>query len=269
MPVSEHGGRPVCEPGCALVLVHGGAHTAACWDLVVDAIRRRSPYLPVLAVDLPGRAALPYSRQSMSIDGYADTVVSAVDVAGLSDVVVVGHSLAGLTVPRVVARLGPHVREMVLIAAVTPPDGRSALDTLPWPASPWLRRLALSGKSFAVPRTLAYAYFWNGVPAPIRRAAATGLCREFACILAERADYRALSRTVRRTWIITRRDRILSPQRQLSYIDAIGGVDTVLQIDSCHGAMFSHPEWLAELLTARCKPRGGIPYRHRHRGSGG
>jgi pimeloyl-ACP methyl ester carboxylesterase len=235
------------------VLVHGGAHTAACWDFVVDTVRSRSPLLPVLTVNLPGRTARRGDREAVSIDGYADTVITAIDAAGMSSVVVVGHCLAGLTVPRVVARLGRRVREMVLIAAVTPPHGLSVLDALPWPASMLLRRAARSGKSFAVPRGLAYAGFWNGLPARMRRTAASRLCREFAHVLAERVDYSALSTAVPRTWIVTGRDRIVSPRRQLSYIDAIGGVDTVLRIDSCHDAMFSHPQWLAESLTARCR----------------
>jgi pimeloyl-ACP methyl ester carboxylesterase len=255
--VSEQSPRPVSHPRSGLVLVHGGVHTGACWDLVVDAIGVRAPLLPVLAVNLPGRTARRGDRCATSIEGYADAVITAVDAAGLREVVVVGHSLAGLTVPRVVARLGPRVREMVLIAAVAPPQGRSVLDTLPWPASVWLRRAVLSGKSFAVPRPLAHVCFWNGVPARMRGPAASALCREFAHVLGERVDYSALSRAVPRTWILTGRDRILSRRRQLCYIDAIGGVDTVLHIDSCHDAMFSYPQWLAESLVARCRPPAG------------
>jgi hypothetical protein len=37
----------------ALVLVHGGAHGADCWDLTIDEIQRLEPELTVLAVDLP------------------------------------------------------------------------------------------------------------------------------------------------------------------------------------------------------------------------
>jgi pimeloyl-ACP methyl ester carboxylesterase len=248
----QHPGR--ARPGSGLVLLHGGVHTAGCWDFVVDAIRHLSPDLPVLAVNLPGRTARRGDRRAMSVEGYAEAVISAVDAAGLSEVVVVGHSLAGLTVPRVVAGLGLRVREIVLIAAVTPPQGQSVLDRLPWPMSVVLRRLALSGRTIALPRPLAHLFFWNGVPAPVRRVAASHLCREFAHVLLEPADYSSLSTAVPRTWILTGRDRILSRRRQRFYIDAIGGVDTVLQIDSGHDAMFSHPLWLAESLAARCRP---------------
>ena len=49
-------------PGMALpdlVLVHGGAHAADCWDLTVAELARQAPELRVLAVDLPGRGGRP------------------------------------------------------------------------------------------------------------------------------------------------------------------------------------------------------------------
>ena len=41
----------------ALVLVHGYAHAADCWDLTLDEIHRLAPELDVLAVDLPEQLA--------------------------------------------------------------------------------------------------------------------------------------------------------------------------------------------------------------------
>jgi len=60
-----------------------------------------------------------------------DSVIADVESAGLSEVVVCGHSLGGVTVPGVVAKLGTsRVREMVLAAAFLPPQGTSVLDSL-------------------------------------------------------------------------------------------------------------------------------------------
>jgi Alpha/beta hydrolase family len=42
-----------------LVLVHGGAHAADCWDLTVAELAIQAPELRTLAVDLPGRANKP------------------------------------------------------------------------------------------------------------------------------------------------------------------------------------------------------------------
>lgn len=82
----------------ALVLVHGGAHAADCWDLTVEQLRRQAPDLPVLAVDLPGRAGKPADLASVSIGDCVESVVADIEGAGLSDVVICGHSMAGVTI---------------------------------------------------------------------------------------------------------------------------------------------------------------------------
>ena len=87
----------------ALVLVHGGAHASDCWDLTVGEIRRLAPELTVLAVDLPGRRGKPGDLAAVRIADCVDSVIADVESAGLSEVVVCGHSLGGVTVPGVVA----------------------------------------------------------------------------------------------------------------------------------------------------------------------
>jgi hypothetical protein len=56
-----------------------------------------------------------------------------------------------------------------------------------------------------------------------------------------------------RTWILTKRDRALSPKIQRKYIDAIGGVQTLIEVETCHFLMVSEPERLAEILVERCR----------------
>src|SRR5450755_1629697 len=97
-----------------LVLVHGGAHAGDCWDLTVAELACQEPKLRVLAVDLPGRGRNPADLATVTIAGWADSVVADVEGASLGDVVVVGHSMGGLVVSGVVARLGAaRVREMI------------------------------------------------------------------------------------------------------------------------------------------------------------
>jgi hypothetical protein len=83
----------------ALVLVHGGAHAADCWDLTVIEIHRLAPELRVLAVDLPGRRGKPGDLSAVTITDCVESVITDVEDAGLDEVVVCGHSLGGVTVP--------------------------------------------------------------------------------------------------------------------------------------------------------------------------
>jgi len=75
----------------------------------------------VLAPDLPGE------DPGAQFSDYAAVVVRALDEAG-EDVVLVGHSLGGLTAPLVAA--ARPVSRMVLLAALLPEPGRSLRDQL-------------------------------------------------------------------------------------------------------------------------------------------
>jgi len=149
----------------ALVLVHGGAHAGDCWDLTVDEIHRLAPELRVLAVDLPGRRGRPGDLSAVTITDCVESVITDVEDAGLDEVVVCGHSLGGVTVPGVVAKLGPsRVREMILAAAFLPPQGTSVLDSLGGPLG-WYARHAAAARQAAVvmPRVPARLAFCNGM----------------------------------------------------------------------------------------------------------
>jgi hypothetical protein len=58
---------------------------------------------------------------------------------------------------------------------------------------------------------------------------------------------------VPRTWILTLRDRALSPTFQRRAIDAIGGVQAIIEMDTCHMLMVREPRRLAEILVDRCR----------------
>jgi pimeloyl-ACP methyl ester carboxylesterase len=130
-----------------LVLVHGGEHAGDCWEPTLVELRRHAPDLRTLAVDLPGHGAKPGDLATASIREWVDSVVADIEEAGLGDVVIVGHSMAGVTVPGVVAKLGSsRVREMILATAFVPPQGGAIVDTLngPWRGSHGARRSAAS-----------------------------------------------------------------------------------------------------------------------------
>jgi len=240
----------------ALVLVHGGAHAGDCWDLVVAELACHEPGLRVLAVDLPGRGRNPADPATATIAGWVDSVVAEVEGASLGDVVIVGHSLGGLTVPGVVARLGAaRVREMILAAAFIPPQGSSVVDTLGGPLAPLARVGARIPSAGVIPSAAARLTFWNTMSAERQRYALTRLHPESARVITERVDRSDLPAEVSRTWIMTLRDRALSPRQQQRCIKSLGGVDTLVFIDTCHDLMYSDPERLAAILLERCRFR--------------
>ncbi len=236
-----------------LVLVHGGGLAADCWDLTVAELARRAPELPVLAVDLPGRGGRPADLTALRISDFVDSAVADIEGAGLGDVVVVGHSMAGLTVPGVVAKLGAgRVREMILLAAFVPPQGLSVVDTLRGPLAP-LARSARTIQRSSIPATLARYAFCNGMTREQRAFTLSRLYGEAAAVIFEPVDRSGLPDEVPRTWIMTLRDRALSRRQQLTAIESLGGVDTMISLDGCHNVMVSDPAGLAQVLIDRCR----------------
>jgi pimeloyl-ACP methyl ester carboxylesterase len=94
-------------------LVHGAWHGAWCWERLTPELEARGHR--VVAPDLPS------DDPAATFIDYADVVV---DALGREDnVVLVGHSLAGNTVPLVAARR--PVSRLVYLCAVVPIPGRS------------------------------------------------------------------------------------------------------------------------------------------------
>jgi hypothetical protein len=69
----------------------------------------------------------------------------------------------------------------------------------------------------------------------------------------EKVSRRGMPESVPRTWILTLRDRTHSPKEQHKSIQAIGGVQTIVEMNTCHGLMVSEPKQLAEILVERCR----------------
>jgi pimeloyl-ACP methyl ester carboxylesterase len=238
-----------------LVLIHGGAHAADCWDLTIAHLRCAAPELRVLAVDLPGRRDKPGDLRRATIREWVDSVVSDIDQAGLDRVVLAGHSMAGLVIPGVMTKLGAaRVREATFVTAFVPPQGFAMADTLGGPATPFVRLGARIGRPYKVPLA-ARMLFCNGMTQAQRKFAMSRLYPESMTILAEPVDRSDMPVDVPRTWIMTLNDRTLSQAQQRASIDALGGVDAVHPIDTCHNVMISEPARLAQILLQRCRTR--------------
>jgi pimeloyl-ACP methyl ester carboxylesterase len=97
-------------------LIHGGGDVGWYWHLVERELRRRGH--DVVAPDLP------CDDDSAGLDDYADTVVDA--IGERRDLIVVGQSYGGFTVPLVADRLPVDV--LVLVAGMIPAPGEMPAD---------------------------------------------------------------------------------------------------------------------------------------------
>ena len=105
------------------VLVHGAGHSGSIWDAT-----QRADEHPSLAVDIPGRRTRPADITTVTIEQAADSITRDILALVEGDVVLVGHSVAGVVLPAVTARLGMRVRHLVFVAGITAPEGQLPLE---------------------------------------------------------------------------------------------------------------------------------------------
>jgi len=234
------------------VFVHGGQHTGACWEPTLDAMDAIDREVRTLAVDLPGRRNEPGDLATLTIAQCVRSVVRQIEEAGAERTILVGHSMAGITLPGVAQALGPErVARMVYIACCVPPQGATVLSTLKPPVS-WVAGLASKFMTVSkpLPAPVAKWMFANGMTDEQRRAVVAGLVPESSVVTREPVD-RTGAPDVSTTWVLPLRDHSLKPALQRQFIDNLGNVDEVVEIDTCHNVMMSEPAGLAELLLAR------------------
>jgi pimeloyl-ACP methyl ester carboxylesterase len=240
------------EPG--LVLIHGGAHGAWCWDKVLPLLEHE-----VCVVDLPGRPNRPAALAELTLDDFADSVVADVNAAGLHRVVLVGHSMAGLTVPGVMDRLGERVVGVVLVSCLVPEPGGAAIDLVPQPLRGYLRRRFAraiddpADPGLTIPRRLAKRLFYNDISASAARPYLDRLCADAPRVFFERATLPMARPGVPITWVRLARDKAVTPRTQDRLIARLGA--DVREIDSGHSPMINRPAEVAAILDESARKR--------------
>jgi pimeloyl-ACP methyl ester carboxylesterase len=230
-----------------IVLVHGGKHDSRYWQPTVDVLRQRDPALCVHAVDLPGRQGM---SGEMTLAGCVQSAVDQINNAGLDTLLLVGHSLAGVTVPGIATALGAdRVRRIVAVSCVVPPEGQTTADTVSFVT----RLVARLLDHVDMPRWLARELFCNGMSKEQAELSLSWLvpdAPDTPGLSRAPADRSGLPARIPRTWVLTLRDRAIPPRVQLRFAANLGAAE-IVPLDTGHNAMIADPGALADILLAR------------------
>ena len=246
----------------ALVLVHGGAHGAWCWEPTL-------PFLTcdVLAVDLPPKSIRGGLRRNdptpdlsqLTITDFVDSVLRDADAGGLDRFVLVGHSLGGLTIAELARRAPGRVEHLVFVSCMIPPDGGSSIEALP-DALQEVAREALSRDrdggldpiAGLDEGTVRYT-FCNDMDETQVRFVLDHAGIEAPGPLAETVTRQGIPPELPKTFVKLLRDQALPPEHQDVLIEHLraspGGDVHVETIDAGHDVMISNPEGLASVLN--------------------
>lgn len=159
LAVAEYG-----DPdGPPVLAIHGITASSRTWP----ALARLLPEVRLIAPDLRGRGRSNAVHEDFGLGRQRDDMRAVLDVLGLEEVVVAGHSMGGFVALLLAAAEPQRVREVVLIDGglpLAPPPGVDLDQLLA------LSPEALLGPAFArltrvFPSREEYAVFWQGHPA--------------------------------------------------------------------------------------------------------
>jgi pimeloyl-ACP methyl ester carboxylesterase len=193
---------------------------------------------------------LPCDDPEADAPDYARVVLDA--LAGADDVVVVGHSLGGLTAPLVAA--ARPVRRLVLLAALLPRPGLSLADQLRADRGILLLpRLETDAarRSFWTDPELAARHMYSDCD-PVTAAGAYARLRPQAATPQVRPTPLAAWPEVPAEYVVCTADRTVSPAYGARAAAALGL--PVRELPGGHSPMFSRPAELAALLAADLEP---------------
>jgi pimeloyl-ACP methyl ester carboxylesterase len=235
------------SPSVGLVLIHGGEHSAWCWDRVVPLLN-----YPAVAVALPGREPAVDRPDQLGLRDFVDHTATVAASTGWDEIVVVAHSMGGMTACGLVATMPDPMRHLVLISCLIPREGERAIDYAPRGVRHFLewgfrRGLARDG-TYQLPGPLARRLFCSDLDAADTNEVLRRRCREPAALVLEPFEGRQPSADLPKTWVRLLRDKAVRPRIQDRVIEQLGGA-RVVEIDAGHDVMIGHPAELANVIN--------------------
>ncbi|MFD1952146.1 alpha/beta fold hydrolase [Sphingomonas arantia] len=228
------GTAPAAGPTTSIVLVHGAFVDASGWQ-------------PVYA-DLVGRGFEVLVVQHPTITLADDVAVTERAIAAARHpVILVGHSYGGAVITEAGAH--PRVAALVYLAAFAPAEGGSVAALTSAPPEPGEAPAPVlppqDGFLIVDPARFAQAFAADVDRATTRFMAAAQLPWGLGAVTATIG--RAAWRTKPSHYMVATSDLMIPPRAQRMMAERIGA--TMVEVDSSHAVMLSHPREVADLIA--------------------
>ena len=228
-----------------LVLVHGGGHGGWCWKACARVLRAggHEVYTPTLTGFGERRHLVAAGFETL-----VDDVANLIDFEDLDDVILVGHSMGGVIIPRVAEHIPRRIAAVVWLAAVVTDDGESLLQATP--QSPWIARavkLGPDGTAHTDPELILDANIQDGTPEQ-RELVRRKHCAYPPHALVEPGRLSAfLALGLPTGYVTATRDRTIEPPVCEKFAARLPGCRRA-SVDAGHDCMITQPEATARAL---------------------
>ena len=225
---------PAAEKPVSIVLVHGAFVDASGWQAVYD----------ILSAD--GYEVLAVQNPTVTLQGDVEATRQVIAKAN-KPVVLVGHSYGGAVITE--AGGNPKVQSLVYLAAFAPEAGESVFDiaTVPTPGevkAPLLE--PADGFLLVDPEKFPTAFAADVDAAKTRFMADAQVPWGLGAVQAKITAPAWKEKPI--YFMVTTKDHMIPPSQQRSMAARAGA--KVLEIDSSHAVMLSHPQDVADFIVS-------------------
>lgn len=234
-------------------------HGAWCWEPLVEELRRAGA--AAYALDLPGSGSRAAEAAAVTIADCARAVAGLLAERDLQRVILVGHSMGGLTIPKAYELAPERIAHLVYLSAVAVADGESILDTQPPGRAEMYQRLAAEhgGVAFSIPPDTAWELWMNDLPRDDPRVqwALERVTPQPMSTFTEKVEMaRFYALQAPRTYVWCSRDQAVTWPRMARAMATLGSGTRYVEIEADHSVMLTNPRLLADtLLEIRSRVR--------------
>ncbi len=229
------------------LLVHGACHGGWCWEKIAPLLERRGH--SVSAPDLPGLGSDTTPPANVTLADNVEKLSRLVDKMD-DRVVLVGHSLGGVTVSALAEARRRKFKALVYVTAIVPTSGKTGRDMTALEPDALLalsREVSPDGKTYSFARDKIATLFYADVP-PEDRYRATERLRPQPLSISTTPVTLTEERfgSVPRWYVECTHDNALRISLQRLMVKATPC--TAVSMECGHSPFYSHPEELAEHL---------------------
>jgi pimeloyl-ACP methyl ester carboxylesterase len=245
--------RPDAQPRQRLtfVLVHGAFQTGAVWEYVAAELRRRSH-----AVHTPTIAGHgPNAPMNLT---HADAVASLVAYLrehDLSDVVLVGHSIAGSFIAKAAEQVPDLIKRLVFQGAFAAADGNALADEFP-PEDAAFFGIADAAHGFLLPFDVVRERACSDMDLATANATYAGMSPIPVAYFTDKLDLKIFDKLIRTgeiktSYVNALNDFALPPGEYGAFprfAQRLGPLCRIVQLQGAHYVMVTRPSELADAL---------------------
>jgi pimeloyl-ACP methyl ester carboxylesterase len=234
------------------LLIHGAWHSGRCWDRVVPLLE--STGHRVCAPSLTGFGDKAHLLgPEVGLDTHVEDVIKQIHEQNLTEVILVGHSYAGLVITSVANQIPDRIAHLVYLDAMVPEHGETAVDVQPM-TQHLIDQAAKSGTDWRVPplpeMPPPFGLFGVTDPADIAWLRTMLSDHPVRCLQQPARLDNPATTTIPRTHIhCVGADREDIVRRPVPPTQPNGSPSQVWDLPTGHDCMITMPKALTELLT--------------------